>query len=128
MGLRLYLFGLYSVLILSSGLWVFLLNNVNPFQAPAWIIVLTYLTLFLFLTCLFAIIGFYLKVWLSNREVIFAHLVPTLRQSAFLAFLLIGFIFLIQVKSLNWWVAALFSIAVLMLELFFHSKGAHRGK
>lgn len=128
MGLKLYLFGLYSIMILSLGLWFLLLNNVNPFQAPTWIIVLVYLTLFCFLTCLFSVIGFYLKVWASNREVVFAHLIPTLRQSALVAFLLIGSIFLIQVKSFNWWIASLFIVSVLMLELFFRFKGVHYGK
>jgi len=128
MGLRLYLFGLYSIMILSFGLWFLLLNNVNPFQAPAWIIVLTYTTLFCFLVCIFAIIGFYLKVWMSNREVVFAHLAPTLRQSALISFLFIGCIFLVQVKSFNWWIASLFIISVLMLELFFRFKGVHYGK
>ena len=122
MGLKLYLFGLYSIMILAFGLCVLLINNVNPFQAPVWIIALTYLTLFFFLNCFLAIIGFYLKVWISNREVIFAHLMPTLRQSALISFLLIGFVFLIQIKSFNWWIASLFIVSVLMLELFFRSK------
>ena len=128
MGLKLYLFGLYSIMILSFGLWFLLLNNVNPFQAPSWIIVLTYLTLFCFLSCLFSIIGFYVKVRMSNREVVFAHLVPTLRQSALVSFLILGSVFLIQVKSFNWWIASLFIISVLMLELFFRFKGVHYGK
>lgn len=128
MGLKLYLFGLYSIMILSFGLCFLLLNNVNPYQAPAWIIVLTYLTLFCFLSCLFAIIGFYVKVRMSNREVVFAHLIPTLRQSALFSFLVIGCIFLTQVKSFNWWIASLFIISVSMLELFFRFKGVHYGK
>lgn len=122
MGLRLYLFGLYSVAVLSVGLATLLVFNVDPFSAPTWIIILTYALLFLFLTCLFGIIGFYLKVKLSNREVIFANLGPALRQSALFAFLMVGLIFLLQVKSLNWWIGILFVIAILMLELFFRSK------
>jgi hypothetical protein len=128
MGIKLYLFGLYSIMILSLGLFLLLLSNVNPFQAPVWIIALTYLTLFCFLNCLFAIIGFYLKVWISNREVIFAHLMPALRQSALISFLFIGSIFLVQVKSFNWWIASLFIISVGMLELFFRYKGVNYGK
>lgn len=128
MGLKLYLFGLYSIMILSFGLWFLLLNNVNPFQAPSWIIALTYLTLFCFLNCLFSIIGFYVKVRMSNREVVFAHLAPTLRQGALVSFLILGSVFLIQVKSFNWWIASLFIISILMLELFFRFKGVHYGK
>ena len=122
MGLRLYLIGLYCVMLLSLGLWFLLLFNVNPFLAPSWIIATFYLTLFLFLTGVFAISGFYTKVWASNREVIFSHLVPTLRQGALISFLIIGLIFLMQVKALNWWVAILLGVSVIMLELFFTSR------
>lgn len=122
MVLRLYLFGLYSAMLLSLGLWLLLLFNVNPFSAPTWIIIVFYLTFFLFLVGVFAIIGFYIKIWASNREIIFSHLAPTLRQSAIIAFLIIGLIFLTQVKALNWWVAILFIVAVIMLELFFRSR------
>lgn len=128
MGLKLYLFGLYCVMILSFGLWFLLLNNVNPFQAPSWIIVFTYLTLFCFLNSLFAIIGFYLKVWISNREVIFSHLLPSLRQSALISLLVVGSIFLVQAKSFNWWIASLFLISIFMIELFFRFKGVQYGK
>lgn len=122
MALRLYLFGLYSIMFLSLGLWFLLLFNVNPFTAPTWIVIVFYLTLFLFLVGIFAIVGFYFKVWASNREIIFSHLAPTLRQSALISLLIIGLIFLEQVKALNWWVAILLVAAVIMLELFFRSR------
>lgn len=122
MGLRLYLFSLYCVMILSLGLWLLLLFNVNPYSAPTWIIIVFYLTMFCFFVGIFAVSGFYTKVWASNREVIFSHLIPTLRQSALISFLIVGLVFLMQVKTLNWWVAILFGISVVMLELFFRSR------
>jgi len=109
-------------MFLSLGLWFLLLFNVNPFTAPTWIVIVFYLTLFLFLVGIFAIVGFYFKVWASNREIIFSHLAPTLRQSALISLLIIGLIFLEQVKALNWWVAILLVAAVIMLELFFRSR------
>ncbi len=120
--LRLYLFSLYATLILSAGLAVFIMVNVNPFQSPFWMILLFYFAVFLMLVSLFSLIGFYLKVWASNREVIFAHLVPTLRQSVIFALALSGLLFLQQIRVLNWWVAILFVLAVMMLELFFRAK------
>jgi hypothetical protein len=122
MSLRLYFFGLYSTIIISLCLWLLLLINVNPYQAPAWIVSIFYFTFFLFWTGVFAIFGFYLKVWASNREVIFNHLIPTLRQSAIFSLILTGLLLLEQIKVLNWWVACLFIISLLMLELFFRSK------
>lgn len=122
MALRLYLFSLYMALIVSAGLILLLFLGVNPFQAPAWIIILFYLSIFLFVAAGLSIAGFYLKVWASNREVIFAHLIPTIRQSIFFAIIMVGFLLLEQLKVLNWWNAAMLIIAVGLIELFFRAR------
>lgn len=83
---------------------------------------LFYLMFFLFWGSLFGIVGFYLKIWASRREVIFAHIAPTLRQSALVGLALTGLLFLFQIKVLNWWVAILFILAVLLIELFFRRR------
>lgn len=122
MSLRLYLFGLFLTIIIAFGLWLLLIFNVNPFQAPTWIILTFYFAFFLFWLGIFAILGFYLKVWASNREVIFSHLGPTLRQSSIFALIITGLLLLLQIKVLNWWVACLFVTSLVMLELFFRSR------
>ena len=122
MVLRLYLFSLYATLFLSAGLAAFLIFNANPFESPFWILTLFYLTVFLFLASLFSLIFFYLKVWATNREVIFSHLLPTLRQSMLMSSAITGLLFLQQLRVLNWWVGVLLVLAVAMIELFFRSK------
>ena len=122
MVLRLYLFSLYLTLLLSLGLFLLILFNVNPFTSPFWMLILFYFTFFLIWAALFGIIGFYLKVLASNREVVFAHLLPTLRQSIFVGLGVAGLLFLYQIKVLNWWVGSLFIFAILMIELFFRRK------
>lgn len=120
--LRLYLFSLYLTAIVSAGLAAMVVTNVNPFESPFWMIAVFYVACFLFITSLCGLIFFYYKVWASNREVIFAHLVPTLRQSAFIGLAIIGLLFLQQVRVLNWWVAILFTFAIFLIELFFRGK------
>lgn len=122
MVLRLYLFGLYLTLFLSFGLLSLILFNIDPYTSPFWMISLFYFTFFLFWISLFGIIGFYLKIWASNREVIFTHILPTLRQSMLVGFGLTGLLFLFQIKVLSWWVAVLFILAILMIELYFRKK------
>ena len=122
MGLRLYLFSLIATIIISFGLWLLLLFNADPFQAPSWIIVLFYLTYCLFLTSLITLILFYYKVWASNREVIFNHLIPSIRQSFFVAVILTLILFFQQIKVLNWWIVALLVVTMIFLELIFRSK------
>ncbi|KKQ18237.1 MAG: hypothetical protein US31_C0007G0043 [Berkelbacteria bacterium GW2011_GWA1_36_9] len=122
MVLRIYLFSLYLTLFLSFGLLSLIFFNVNPYTSPVWMIFLLYFSFFLFWMSFFGVIGFYLKIWASNREVIFAHLLPTLRQSVLMGIALTGLLFLFQIKVLSWWVAVLFILAVLMIELYFRKK------
>lgn len=122
MSIRMYLFGIFTASIIAICLWILLLFNVNPYQAPTWIIFVFYFTFFLFLAGMFTIFSFKFKVWASNREVIFSHLAPSLRQAAILSLIITGLLLLEQIKVLNWWVATLFIISLCMLELFFRSK------
>ena len=122
MALRLYLFSLFSAMLISIGLFLILLSNVNPFAAPAWILVLFYLTIFISITSLLSIITFYVKVWLSNREVIYRHLLPTLRQSTLVALAVVILLFLKRLDVLNWWIVCLFIVSLILIELFFRSK------
>ncbi|HLB95318.1 MAG TPA: hypothetical protein VJK26_00195 [Patescibacteria group bacterium] len=120
--LRLYLFCLYLVMFLSFGLVSLILFNINPYQSPVWMIIIFYLVFFLFWLGLFGIIGFYLKIWAVNREVIFGHILPTLRQSAFIGFGFTGLLFLFQIKVLSWWVGTLFVLAIVLIEMYFRKR------
>lgn len=124
--LRFYLFSLYLVMLVSVALWLLLFFSINPFQAPFWIIIVFYATIILFLTALFGIIGFYLKVWVSNREIVFAHLVPTLRQGFFISLIVVGLLFLEQMNILNWWIGLMLVVAMSLIELFFRFRGVHK--
>ena len=120
--LRIYLFSLYLIVILSTGLILFIFFNVNPFLAPFWLMIIFYIGVFLFWSSLFSIIGFYLKLWATNREIIFAHILPTLRQSVLVSLGITSLLFLLQMRVLNWWVATLLIIALGLIELFFRSR------
>jgi len=120
--LRLYLFSLYCTAIISAGLLGMIIFNINPFDAPFWMIMIFYVSVFLLLLAIFGLIGFYLKVWATNREVIFAHIVPTLRQAALISTAIAGLIFLQQLRVLNWWVGILFILAIIFVELFFRGR------
>lgn len=122
MALRLYKFGLIASICLSGFLWFLLLMSVNPYQAPFWIILLFYVTLYIVCTSIIALLFFNLKVKAGNREVIYSHIGPTLRQSAFLSVVIIGCLFLEQLKVLNWWVASMLIVALLLIELYYRSR------
>lgn len=122
MALKLYLFGLVTTSVFSFCLWLLLILTTNPFQAPTWIIFLFYLTFFIMLTSLFSLTNFYYKVWATNREVIFSHIGPSLRQATFLSLIFVSCLFFEQIKVLNWWVAGMVVVAVALVELYFRSR------
>lgn len=122
MALKLYLFSLVCTLLLALFLLLLLFFSVNPFLAPVWIIILFYLTFFLIWASTFALVGFYLKVWATNREVIFAHLLPTLRQAIFMSITITGLLFLKQIGVLNWWIGGMLALSMALVELFFRSR------
>ena len=122
MALKLYLFSLFSILVLSLFLWIVLVLDVNPYQAPFWIILLFYFTFFAIFSCIFALFGFYFKRWIANNQVVFASLLPTLRQSALLSLVITSCLFFWQIKVLNWWITAMLITAVFILEIFSRTK------
>lgn len=122
MALRLYLFSLITTFILSFFLWLLLVLTINPFQAPTWIISLFYLTFFIMLTAVFSLVNFYYKIWATNREVIFSHLGPSLRQAALLSLIFTGCLFFEQIKVLNLWITGMVVVAIGLIELYFRSK------
>lgn len=121
MALKLYLFGLITTLLLSFFLWILLIFTISPFQAPTWIILLFYVTFFIMLSALFSLINYYYKVWATNREVIFSHLGPSLRQAALLSLIATSCLFFEQIKVLNWWIAGMLLVAASLIELYFRS-------
>lgn len=122
MALRLYKFGLFVSLCLAGFLWFILFVSVNPAQAPFWIIMLFYITLFIALASVIALFAFNWKVKAGNKEVIYSHIGPTLRQSIFISLFLVSCLFLEQLKVLNWWVASLLIVAMLLLEMYYRSR------
>lgn len=121
MSLRLYVFGLISTIVISLALWLILIFNINPFSAPFWVISLFYITSFFFFAAIFSLIMFYVKIWAGNKEVIFSHIMPTLRQGSMISFVIVALLFFQQIGILNAWLAGIFTFAIILIELYFRA-------
>ena len=122
MPLKLYLFSLFFILALSIFLCFLLIFNVNPYQAPFWIVGVFYLTVFSIWASVFAIFSYYMKVWRGNHELIFAHIGSSLRHAIFLSLIVTVCLFLRQIQVLNWWIAGMLILSISIIELIFKSK------
>ena len=122
MKLKKNLFSIFTLTLLSFGAWMTILFNVDPAKADTFILVALYASLFLFIMGILTFIGFWGRVLFSNREIIYSHLTPALRQATLAAFTCVGLLFLQSLRVLSAVDAGAFILAILLLEMFFRAK------
>lgn len=94
MTLKTYLYSMMGSFILTLIAWVLVLLNVDPQSTGVWGIFLFYITLFLMLSSLFAIVGFYIHRKLFKDKIEFRQVEVAFRQAVLLAILLVLALFL----------------------------------
>ena len=121
MKLKKALFSLFTITLLSFGGWLTILFNVDPLKADRFILISFYASVFLFVTGVASFVGFGIRVLRSHREVIYAHLTPSIRQATLLGFTAVGLLFLQSLRVLSAVDAGAFILAIFLLELFFRA-------
>lgn len=81
-----------------------------------------FVSLFLALSCTFAVIGFYLRVWLNHNEIYYNHINISLRQGVLLAIVSIGCLAFQLLFVLTWWTGVLLVGAAALVEFYFTAK------
>lgn len=81
-----------------------------------------FVSLFLALSCTFAIIGFYLRVWLNHNEIYYNHINISLRQGVLLSIVAIGCLAFQLILVLTWWTGLLLVGAAALVEFYFTAK------
>jgi hypothetical protein len=117
----------YLTIISLAGLlaWmavIVVVNKLNPYESPFLALPFFFLALFFALTCTFAVLGFYFRVWLYKNEVFYSHINVSLRQGFLLALIPCGALGFKLLEVLTWWTGLLFVLAITLLELYFSSK------
>ena len=103
----------------SFGLIIF---YIDPETSGILGIICFYLSLFFALIGTITLIGFYLRIWLSKNEVLFAHVAPSFRQAVLVSIALVGCLVLQSFDLLNWWNGGLFVVSVGLVAFYFMSK------
>jgi len=122
MSLRSYLAGLMFSTALCWVGFVFVIFYINPEEASTSGLVAFYLSLLFAMTGTFVLIGFYMRVWLSKNEVIYAHISPSFRQGFFLSLIVVISLVLQAFRILSWWDGILLVGSVVLLEFYFMSR------
>ncbi len=122
MTLKKQLFAIFTITLLSLGVWLAILFNTDPNKADLITRCAFFASLFVFLTGLFTFLGFYLRVYFSNREIIYNNFPIALRQSILISLIIVGLLVFSSLHVLTIWVAAIFVLAIILIEFFFKSK------
>lgn len=124
MSIKSLLFSTFTGFIITLGIWLLVIFNTDPFKADAITIGTFYVSLFLSITCILGLIGYYLRIQITNKEVVYAHYPIAMRQASIIAFLAISLLAFQSLKILTWWVGGILAIVLLMVELFFNARKA----
>lgn len=120
--LKKYFFSIFSVTLLSFGMFLAILFNVDPQAADILTITALLASLFLTISGLLSLIIFYLRVKVSNYEILFAQLPIALRHGSLIALAVTGLIFLQMLRVLGWWEGILYLVVLILLESYFKTR------
>lgn len=122
MTLKKYLIGMMVSTIFCWFSWGMILYYVDPETTGVIGLSAFYVSLFFAVIGLLTLVGFYLRVWFSKNEILFAHVGPAFRQAILLSLVIVGSLVLQSFRLLTWWDGALFIASVALLEFYFLSR------
>jgi hypothetical protein len=117
-----YLFGIFIATLFGWASFIVVLNKLSPITSTAIALIFFYSSLFFALTTSFALVGYYIRMWLNRNEVYFSHINISLRQGALLAVVVCLSLGFQSMRVLTWWDAMLLLILALFVELYFMGK------
>lgn len=109
---------------ISAFAWTLVIIKLSPYQAKGLALAFFFLTMFMTLSSLFTVVGFYFRVWLFKNEIFYKHINISLRQGVFLGLLAVFALVFQMIRVLNWWSGLLLIVIVVLLEFFFSMKDA----
>lgn len=122
MPLRSYFFGLFSATLLAFGVWLAIFFYSDPELADFLTYAAFFSSLFLWVTGALTFIIFYLRVSLSNREVVFAHLPVAIRHAALGSVAVVAILVFQTLRVLSAWEVILVGFILVLIELAAQAK------
>lgn len=111
------LFTTISLTASSFVVWLYIVTQIQPNTTDTFIMVAFFLTLIMWIGSALSYLFFRLKVNQSNKEVIYAHIAPSLRQGFIIAATIAALLFLQLLRVISLWDAALVLFVALLFEL-----------
>ncbi len=121
MTLKNYLITMTLITVFCWGVFIFIVNLVNPETTNLIGFILFYLSLFLSLIGTSAIIGFFVRFVVLRRQLVFYAVKTAFRQSFLFSLFLISLLFLFSQSLITWLNLILLLIIFTILEIIFSS-------
>lgn len=117
----------YISIILVAGIlawlgWIVIIAKLSPYESMGIVLSLFFITLFIALSCTFATLGFYFRLWLFKNEIFYKHINVSLRQGILLGLIAVLSLIFQMSKFLNWWSGILLLTIVVLIELYFSNR------
>jgi hypothetical protein len=121
MTLKSYLITMSLITLFCWGIFIFIINLVNPETTNIIGFILFYLSLFLSLIGTSAIIGFFVRFVVLRRQLVFYAVKTAFRQSFLFSLFLVSLLFLFSYTLITWFNLILLLIIFTILEIIFSS-------
>ncbi|MBD3244944.1 MAG: hypothetical protein GF335_03045 [Candidatus Moranbacteria bacterium] len=119
MTLKSYLKILIIASVLSAVVWIMIIYYIDPEKTGFIGFFLFYATMFFWLTGLFTFIGFRLRRYFLNNEVLYSLIVLSFRQAIWISLIIVGLLFMKSMGLLYWWDGVLYALSIFLLEVYF---------
>lgn len=114
---RSHVFGSLSLALSALTVWLYILFSVQPSKTDTLLIMSFFVSLWVWLGSLLAALLYWYKVKQGNREVIYAHIKPSIRQGFIMAGTVAVLLFLQFLRVLSAWDAVIVVFVSVAFEL-----------
>lgn len=116
------LFLLGTIALISLGGIIVFFFNVDPYKTDTLSLILFYVCVFCFLVSLLSILGWWIRIRATHREIVFAHLPVAFRQAVLFSAWVVAILILSSMRVLTIWDAGILFVSIVFIELFFRAR------
>ena len=110
-------FTIISIIASALAIWFFIVTQVQPNKSDLFTLLTFFFALIVWLGSFITLILYWLRVRRSNREVIYAHIKPAVRQGFLASSAVALLLFLQLLRVITLWDAGLVALVFILFDL-----------
>lgn len=105
--------------VISCFAWLLTIMKLDPFESTGLALFFFFLSLFVTLTSLFTLLGFFVRRVVTRNEILYNHFNVSLRQGLLLSLCTLILLTFLLLGVLTWWDGFLVVLIAFLFELYF---------